>query len=122
MLSNSAPWSTGNKDMSSITSRSAECITSKAFPINPATGNTYLATSVMHADFWSFAEIMFQNWEDTVQSWHIDSYSFFVVGMDGGQWTPGSRTRYNLRDTVTSGCGTSDRRIGVGSIWGNNFT
>ncbi|KAL4567331.1 hypothetical protein LXL04_022914 [Taraxacum kok-saghyz] len=34
----------------------------------------------MHADFRSFAEIVFQNWEDTVQSWHIDDYSFFVVG------------------------------------------
>ncbi|KAF5804097.1 putative laccase [Helianthus annuus] len=62
--------------------------------------NAYLATSVMHADFRSFAEIVFQNWEDTVQSWHIDGYSFFVVGMDGGQWTPASRWRYNLRDTV----------------------
>ncbi|KAK3021727.1 hypothetical protein RJ639_046073 [Escallonia herrerae] len=71
-----------------------------SIPDKPSYGNGYLATSVMAADFRSFIEIVFQNWEDTVQSWHIDGYSFFVVGMDGGQWTPGSRSRYNLRDTV----------------------
>ncbi|CAI9756620.1 unnamed protein product [Fraxinus pennsylvanica] len=72
-----------------------------SIPDGPPGGNGgYLATSVMHADYRSFAEIVFQNWEDTVQSWHIDGYSFFVVGMDGGQWTPASRPRYNLRDTV----------------------
>ncbi|KAG9132095.1 hypothetical protein Leryth_023697 [Lithospermum erythrorhizon] len=71
-----------------------------SIPDKPNYGNGYLQTSVMHADFRSFAEIVFQNWEDTVQSWHIDGYSFFVVGMDGGQWTTASRSRYNLRDTV----------------------
>ncbi|EPS74059.1 hypothetical protein M569_00695 [Genlisea aurea] len=67
---------------------------------SPNWGNAYLSTSVMNADFRSFVEIVFQNWEDSLQSWHIDGYSFFVVGMDGGQWTQASRLRYNLRDTV----------------------
>ncbi|XP_052183530.1 L-ascorbate oxidase homolog [Diospyros lotus] len=71
-----------------------------SIPDHPTWGNAYLATSVMAADYRTFIEIVFQNWEDTVQSWHIDGYSFFVVGMDGGQWTPASRSRYNLRDTV----------------------
>ncbi|KAH7858098.1 hypothetical protein Vadar_019974 [Vaccinium darrowii] len=71
-----------------------------SIPDHPSYGNGYLATSVMGADFRAFVEIVFQNWEDSVQSWHIDGYSFFVVGMDGGQWTPASRSRYNLRDTV----------------------
>ncbi|CAK9176060.1 unnamed protein product [Ilex paraguariensis] len=71
-----------------------------SIPDKPTWGNAYLATSVMGADFRSFVEIVFQNWEDTVQSWHIGGYSFWVVGMDGGQWTPASRLRYNLRDTV----------------------
>ncbi|PPS11581.1 hypothetical protein GOBAR_AA09057 [Gossypium barbadense] len=35
------------------------------------------------------------------QSWHLDGYSFFVVGMDGGQWTTASRREYNLRDAVS---------------------
>ncbi|XP_015873551.3 L-ascorbate oxidase homolog [Ziziphus jujuba] len=69
-------------------------------PSSPSGGNAYLQTAVMQANFREFVEIVFQNWENEVQSWHIDGHAFFVVGMDGGQWTPASRTRYNLRDTV----------------------
>ena len=43
-------------------------------------GNAYLQTSVMGATFRDYIEIVFQNWEDTVQSWHIDGHSFFVMG------------------------------------------
>ncbi|MCL7023832.1 hypothetical protein MKW94_020226 [Papaver nudicaule] len=68
---------------------------------NPTGGGGYLQTSVMGADFRAFVEIIFENPEDTVQSWHIDGYNFFVVGMDGGQWTPASRLNYNLRDTAS---------------------
>ncbi|KAE8670178.1 Glucan endo-1,3-beta-glucosidase 1 [Hibiscus syriacus] len=67
----------------------------------PSGNNAYFQTSVMAANFREYVEIVFQNWEDTVQSWHIDGYSFFVVGMEGGQWTPSSRKVYNLRDTVS---------------------
>ncbi|KAL5730007.1 hypothetical protein ACHQM5_002886 [Ranunculus cassubicifolius] len=67
---------------------------------NPTGGGGYLQTSVMAADFRAYIEIVFENSEDTVQSWHIDGYAFFVVGMDGGQWTPENRLNYNLRDTV----------------------
>lgn len=50
-------------------------------PTTPTWGNNaYLQTSVMGANFREYVEIVFQNWEDTVQSWHIDGYSFFVVG------------------------------------------
>ncbi|CAL9013742.1 unnamed protein product [Prunus brigantina] len=68
---------------------------------NPTGGGAYLQTSVMNADFRGFAELVFENPEDTLQSWHIDGHSFFVVGMDGGQWEPASRLRYNLRDTIS---------------------
>ncbi|XP_047310176.1 L-ascorbate oxidase homolog [Impatiens glandulifera] len=71
-----------------------------SIPDRPTWGNAYLDTSVMDTNFRSFIEIVFQNWENTVQSWHIDGYSFFVVGMDGGQWTEASRRTYNLKDTV----------------------
>ncbi|GKV15990.1 hypothetical protein SLEP1_g26706 [Rubroshorea leprosula] len=71
-----------------------------SMPTSPSSGNAYLQTSVMASNFREFVEIVFQNWEDTVQSWHIDGYAFWVVGMDGGQWTPASRSGYNLRDTV----------------------
>ncbi|XP_073006366.1 L-ascorbate oxidase homolog [Typha latifolia] len=67
---------------------------------NPTFGPGYLQTSVMAANFRDYVEIVFENSEDSVQSWHIDGYSFWVVGMDGGQWTPASRKGYNLRDAV----------------------
>ncbi|KAK3184381.1 hypothetical protein Dsin_031667 [Dipteronia sinensis] len=72
-----------------------------SIPSSPSGSGGYLQTSVMGADFRGFAEVVFENPEDTVQSWHIDGHSFFVVGMDGGQWTPASKLTYNLRDTVS---------------------
>lgn len=67
---------------------------------NPTGGGIYLDTSVMGADYRAFIEIVFQNDEDILQSYHLDGYSFWIVGMDGGQWTSASRTQYNLRDAV----------------------
>ncbi|KAL4585534.1 hypothetical protein LXL04_010156 [Taraxacum kok-saghyz] len=67
----------------------------------PGGGGCSLQTSVMAADFRAFAEIVFENPEDNVQSWHIDGHFFFVVGMDKGPWSVASRTRYNLRDGIT---------------------
>lgn len=67
---------------------------------NPNGAKMYLDTSVMGADYRAFIEVVFENHESIIQSWHLDGYSFFVVGMDGGQWTPASRMQYNLRDAV----------------------
>ncbi|PWA84323.1 SKU5-similar 6 [Artemisia annua] len=60
----------------------------------------YLDTAVMGADYRTFIEIVFQNHEDILQSYHLDGYQFFVVGMDGGVWSESSRKGYNLRDGV----------------------
>jgi hypothetical protein len=49
-------------------------------PTSPTGGNAYLQTAVMGANFHEYVEIVFQNWENSVQSWHIDGYAFFVVG------------------------------------------
>ncbi|BFG42401.1 hypothetical protein CerSpe_286750 [Prunus speciosa] len=68
---------------------------------NPTGQKMYLDTSVMGADFRAFVEIVFQNHENILQSWHLDGYAFWVVGMDGGKWTPASRNQYNLRDAVS---------------------
>ncbi|KAF5455694.1 hypothetical protein F2P56_025244 [Juglans regia] len=67
---------------------------------NPTGGGIYLDTSVLGLDYRAFVEIVFENPEDIVQSWHLSGYSFWVVGMDGGQWTTASRDQYNLRDAV----------------------
>ncbi|CAH8334442.1 unnamed protein product [Eruca vesicaria subsp. sativa] len=66
----------------------------------PTGGGIYLDTSVMQADYRTFVEIVFENPENIVQTWHLDGYSFWVVGMDGGKWSPASRNEYNLRDAL----------------------
>ncbi|WVZ66060.1 hypothetical protein U9M48_015334 [Paspalum notatum var. saurae] len=68
---------------------------------NPTYGAAYLQTSVMGASYRDYVEIVFENAEDEVQSWHIDGYAFWVVGMDGGKWSSASRQGYNLRDAVS---------------------
>ncbi|XP_061343703.1 L-ascorbate oxidase homolog [Gastrolobium bilobum] len=72
-----------------------------SIPDSPSGKPMYLDTSVMGSDFRAFVEIVFQNKENIMQSYHIDGYSFWVVGMDGGVWTPNSRNQYNLRDAVS---------------------
>lgn len=74
---------------------------SNSMPSSPSWRPAYQQTAVLQTGYRTFIEIVFQNLEDTVQSYHIDGYAFFVVGMDGGQWTPRSRASYNLRDAVT---------------------
>ncbi|KAL6982629.1 hypothetical protein U1Q18_016017 [Sarracenia purpurea var. burkii] len=68
---------------------------------NPSGGGIFLDTAVLGVDYRAFIEIVFENNEDILQSWHLDGYSFFVVGMDGGSWSPASRNEYNLRDAVS---------------------
>jgi len=51
-----------------------------SIPDNPTGSGGYLQTSVMAANFRGFVEVVFENPEDTLQSWHIDGHSFFVVG------------------------------------------
>lgn len=46
----------------------------------PSDGPAYLATSVIPASLHDFIEVVFQNNEKTVQSWHLDGYDFWVAG------------------------------------------
>lgn len=46
----------------------------------PNAASPSLATSVLPASLHEFLEIVFQNNEDTVQSWHLDGYDFWVIG------------------------------------------
>ncbi|GLU19627.1 hypothetical protein SLE2022_358650 [Rubroshorea leprosula] len=50
--------------------------------------------------FRKFIEIIFENHETTVPSWHSDGYSFFAMAMEPGKWTPKKRKNYNLLDAV----------------------
>lgn len=51
-----------------------------SIPDSPTGSGAYLQTSVMAADFRAYTEVIFENIEDNVQSYHIDGHHFFVVG------------------------------------------
>lgn len=57
-------------------------------------------TSIINGTYRGFMEIILQNNHTTVQSYHLDGYAFFVVGMDYGVWTENSRGTYNKWDGV----------------------
>ncbi|XP_028765398.1 monocopper oxidase-like protein SKU5 [Neltuma alba] len=57
-------------------------------------------TSLINATYKAFIEIIFQNNDTTVQTYHLDGYAFFVVGMDFGIWSENSRSTYNKWDGV----------------------
>ncbi|KAG7014566.1 Monocopper oxidase-like protein SKU5 [Cucurbita argyrosperma subsp. argyrosperma] len=59
-----------------------------------------LDTSLINGTFKGFMEIIFQNNDKFVQTYHLDGYAFFVVGMDFGVWTENSRGTYNKWDGV----------------------
>ncbi|KAH9309107.1 hypothetical protein KI387_037018, partial [Taxus chinensis] len=70
-------------------------------PDSPDGRSPYFQTAVISGGYRTFIEIVFQNYENTIQSWHLDGYAFFVAGMDGGEWTQSSRKGYNLFDAVS---------------------
>ncbi|XP_009619786.1 L-ascorbate oxidase homolog [Nicotiana tomentosiformis] len=67
----------------------------------PNAASPSLATSVLPASLHEFLEIVFQNNEDTMQSWHLDGYDFWVIGFGSGTWSQDSRKEYNLVDALT---------------------
>lgn len=48
--------------------------------INPSSGPASIATSVVQTSLHDFIEVVFQNSENTMQSWHLDGYDFWVIG------------------------------------------
>ncbi|KAJ7543939.1 hypothetical protein O6H91_09G059300 [Diphasiastrum complanatum] len=71
-----------------------------SIPDFPSGRTPTLGTSVLSGDFRSFLEVIFQNFEDTLQSWHIDGYNAFVVGYGPNTWNSTSRLSYNEVDAV----------------------
>ncbi|KAG0539901.1 hypothetical protein BDA96_03G362200 [Sorghum bicolor] len=62
---------------------------------------TKMAPNVLRAEFRTFIEVVFENPEKSIDTFHIDGYAFFAVGMGPGKWTPACRSTYNLLDTVS---------------------
>ncbi|CAL5209038.1 unnamed protein product [Lathyrus oleraceus] len=53
--------------------------------------------SALHKEW---TEIVVKNTLTTIDAWHLDGYSFFVVGLGEGEWKEESRSSYNLFDPV----------------------
>ncbi|KAL8114458.1 monocopper oxidase-like protein SKU5 [Apium graveolens] len=70
------------------------------FPNWPITGPPKMETNIINGTFRGFMEVIFQNNDTKMQSYHMDGYSFFVVGMDYGEWTNNSRGTYNKWDGI----------------------
>ncbi|GAB2282397.1 Monocopper oxidase-like protein sku5 [Dionaea muscipula] len=70
------------------------------FPNRPTGRPAKLDTSLMNVTYKGFVEIIFQNNDTIVHSYHLDGYAFFVVGMDNGMWSENSRGIYNKWDGV----------------------
>ncbi|XP_022947147.1 L-ascorbate oxidase homolog [Cucurbita moschata] len=71
------------------------------FTDTPTSRPAMLGVSVVNITLHDFVEIVFQNKESTVQSWHFDGTSFYVVGYGSGVWTYNMRKRYNLVDGIS---------------------
>ncbi|KAM3366533.1 hypothetical protein ACQJBY_015752 [Aegilops geniculata] len=68
-------------------------------PERPDGGAPRPGTPVVRLNLHEFVEVVFQNTENEMQSWHLDGYDFWVVGYgDNGQWTDNERLNYNLVD------------------------
>ncbi|TKW08919.1 hypothetical protein SEVIR_6G056800v4 [Setaria viridis] len=71
------------------------------FPAMPSNMSARVASSVLNASYKGFLEIIFQNNDTDIQTYHLDGYSFFVVGMDYGEWTPDRRNEYSRWDAIS---------------------
>lgn len=70
------------------------------FPKRPLTGPPKMETNIINGTFRGFMEVILQNNDTKMQSYHMDGYAFFVVGMDYGEWTEASRGTYNKWDGI----------------------
>ncbi|XP_043706086.1 L-ascorbate oxidase homolog [Telopea speciosissima] len=60
-----------------------------------------IAPSIVNATFRNYIEIILENHEKGIQTWHLNGYSFFAVAIETGKWTPEKRKNYNLLDAVS---------------------
>ncbi|XP_051121484.1 monocopper oxidase-like protein SKS1 [Andrographis paniculata] len=70
------------------------------FPAKPRDAPPIRDTSIINATYKEFVEIVLQNNDTVVQTFHLDGHSFFVVGMGYGEWSENSRGSYNKWDAI----------------------
>ncbi|KAL2227200.1 monocopper oxidase-like protein SKU5 [Sesamum indicum] len=71
------------------------------FPSKPLDRSPRVDRSIINATYKGFIEIILQNNDTIVQTFHLDGYSFFVVGMGYGEWTENNRGSYNKWDAIS---------------------
>ncbi|KAL0299389.1 UNVERIFIED_CONTAM: Monocopper oxidase-like protein SKS1 [Sesamum radiatum] len=71
------------------------------FPSKPLDRSPRVDRSIVNATYKGFIEIILQNNDTVVQTFHLDGYSFFVVGMGYGEWTENNRGSYNKWDAIS---------------------
>lgn len=71
------------------------------FPSKPMNRTPIFDRSLINATYKGFIEIILQNNDTSIQNFHLDGYSFFVVGMDYGDWSENSRGSYNKWDAIS---------------------
>ncbi|KAK8481662.1 hypothetical protein V6N11_068351 [Hibiscus sabdariffa] len=71
------------------------------FPNKPLDRSPKMDRSIINATYKGFMEVILQNNDTKILSFHMDGYAFFVVGMDFGVWTENSRSIYNKWDTIS---------------------
>ncbi|KAH1230224.1 hypothetical protein AAZX31_10G186700 [Glycine max] len=71
-----------------------------AYSKNTSNANAVRGVFVASALYKGWTEIVLKNNLDIIDTWHLDGYSFFVVGIGEGEWNPESRSSYNLYDPV----------------------
>ncbi|KAL0307835.1 UNVERIFIED_CONTAM: Monocopper oxidase-like protein SKS1 [Sesamum angustifolium] len=71
------------------------------FPSKPLDRSPRVDRSIVNATYKGFIEIILQNNDTVVQTFHLDGYSFFVVGMGYGEWTENNRDSYNKWDAIS---------------------
>lgn len=71
------------------------------FPDRPFDRPPRLDTSLINATYKGFIQVVFQNNDTRMQSFHVDGYTFFVVGMDFGVWSEDKKGSYNNYDAIS---------------------
>nr|GMD56829.1 L-ascorbate oxidase homolog [Ipomoea batatas] len=75
--------------------------TVNAIKDTPPASTAVHGVSVFGLELHDYVEIIFQNNEKTLQSYHLDGQDFWAVGYGGGVWDPSLRKKYNLVDATT---------------------
>ncbi|PPR85878.1 hypothetical protein GOBAR_AA34811 [Gossypium barbadense] len=68
------------------------------FPSRPLTGPPKTEISVINGTFRGFIEVILQNNDTKVQTYHLSGYAFFIVGKEF--WSENSKGTYNKWDSI----------------------